>query len=215
MALGGSLAKARSTNLALLNSTPAVRVSQKKEWGEIISGWETKNRYEVAGADGQTLFWAGEVGGGFGAVIARAFLKAARPFTIEIRDTAGAPVLTVKRPWRWFFARAEIFDAGGSLLGAVQKRWAFFARRYTLEGPSGEALAEVHGPFFKPWTFHVSANGVEVAKVVKKWSGLLKEAFTDADNFGLEFAPHADDKLRPICLGATFLIDFVHFENRD
>ena len=36
--------------------------------------------------------------------------------------------------------------------------------------------------------------------------------FTNADNFGVTFGPRLPAGIRPVCLGATFLIDFEHFE---
>ena len=41
----------------------------------------------------------------------------------------------------------------------------------------------------------------------------MKEGFTDADNFGVEFPNEWDIRLKALFLGAVFLIDFVHFEN--
>ncbi len=42
----------------------------------------------------------------------------------------------------------------------------------------------------------------------------MKEGFTDADNFGVMFPADWDIKLKALFLGAVFLIDFVHFENK-
>ena len=177
--------------------------------------WETRNRYEIDDGSGAPILYAGEMGGGIGGFLLRRWLGGKRPFTIEVKDGSGATVLTVKRPWRFFFARAEILDASGRVIGAIQQRWSFFSRKYTVEGPTGAVGAELYGPFFKPWTFEVQVRGQTVGKIAKRWSGMLKEAFTDADNFGLELWPQVDDRLRPLCLGATFLIDFVHFEKND
>jgi hypothetical protein len=73
---------------------------------------------------------------------------------------------------------------------------------------------ELEGPFFKPWTFNIIKNGMEQGKIVKKWSGAMKELFTNADNFGIKFPPDCDLNTKAILLGAVFLIDFVHFEYR-
>ena len=54
----------------------------------------------------------------------------------------------------------------------------------------------------------------EVGLIQKKWSGLLKELFTDADNFWVDFEAVADPQLRALLFSATVLIDIVHFENR-
>ena len=50
--------------------------------------------------------------------------------------------------------------------------------------------------------------------IQKKWSGLLKEAFTDADNFWIDYAAIEDPQLRAVLFAAMVLIDIVHFENR-
>ena len=42
----------------------------------------------------------------------------------------------------------------------------------------------------------------------------MKEGFTDADNFGVMFPAEWDVELKALFLGAVFLIDFVHFENK-
>jgi hypothetical protein len=46
--------------------------------------------------------------------------------------------------------------------------------------------------------FEIRDDSKEYGKITKKWSGLLKEGFTDADNFGVTF-PN---------------VDFVHFEDK-
>ena len=68
--------------------------------------------------------------------------------------------------------------------------------------------------------------------ITKQWSGLGREAFTDADNFGVSFPQDLDVKakvkttlkkkfvfikvkyqnIQAVLLGAVFLIDFMFFE---
>lgn len=42
--------------------------------------------------------------------------------------------------------------------------------------------------------------------ISKQWTGLVKEAFTDADNFGIQFPGDLDVTLKAVLLGACFLI---------
>lgn len=204
----------QSTALLRLTTEEALRVRQQKEWGEILTGWETKNRYQVVGRDDRPLLMAGEVGEGLGAVLLRALLKKKRPFTIELRTPAGELFLKLVRPWRWFFSTLEIFSAQGVLQGIVQQRFKLFGRRLDILSPTGEELAVLKGPLFRPWTFHVERGGLQAGMIQKKWSGFGKEMFTDADNFGVSFASEMnDERLRTLMLAATFLIDFVYFEN--
>lgn len=45
-----------------------------------------------------------------------------------------------------------------------------------------------------------------VGRISKQWSGLIKEAFTDADNFGITFPIDLDVRMKAVMLGACFLI---------
>jgi uncharacterized protein YxjI len=194
-----------------LATTTAMVVQQQKEWGEILAGWETKNRYVVSTEDGTSLYQAGEVGTGW---LSRNFLKNKRPFTIEIRDSAGELSYRLLRPWRWFFSGASVLDSSESVLATVEQRFKILSRLYSIYGADGTEIAQLRGPFFKPWTFQLLVDGVEVGSIKKKWSGLLKEAFTDADNFRVELGSSMDPSLRAVMLATTFFIDFLHFENR-
>jgi hypothetical protein len=49
-------------------------------------------------------------------------------------------------------------------------------------------------------------GSTQVGKISKKWSGLAREAFTDADNFGINFPQDLDVKMKAVMLGACFLI---------
>ena len=201
----------RSARAARILSThDGLFVRQQKEWGETFAGWETINRYDVSTRNGELLFHAGELAE---SKTARFFMKNQRPFTIEVRDPEGHLALTVIRPWRWFFPRAEVYSARGKLLGAVQRRWGWFRRTYSIEGADGREVAVVRASFFRRWRFRILVGGHERGLIAKKWSGSLKEFFSTADNFGVTFEPELAANLRPTCLGATFLIDFVHFEN--
>ncbi len=195
-----------------LSGVGTLAVSQKKEWGEILSGFETKNKYAVMDGMGQTLYLAAEDGGSF---LLRTLLKGYRPFTVVVVDPQGQEVLRVKRPFRFIFQRAEIFDAQGELLGTVEKQFTLMRRVYTVSNAQGEEIFQLFGPILKPWTFQIRNGEVEYGKITKKWSGLMKEGFTDADNFGILFPEDWDVRLKALFMGIVFLIDFVHFERND
>jgi hypothetical protein len=126
-------AASKNSDLQNLARANALVIRQQKEWGEILTGFETKNRYDVMDHQNNPLIEALEEGDSAMATITRLFLKALRPFTMHL------------------------FSPGGT--------------------------------------------------------GLFKESFTDADNFGITFPPGIDLSQKALLLGAVFLIDFVHFEN--
>jgi uncharacterized protein YxjI len=145
----------------------------------------------------------------------RLFLRSMRPFTSHVEDlTQNRPMLVLRRPFRFIFHRLEVRDSQGNLVGAIQKKWTWFRRKYIVEGPDGQDVATLFGPFFRPWTFQIRMPGsdIEIGLVQKKWSGLLKEMFTQADNFWVSYEQVSDPSLRALLFAATVLIDIVHFE---
>lgn len=194
-----------------LNEAAGLVVSQKKEWGEILTGFETRNRYKVFDTDGRELFSAAEEGGN---VLLRWFLKAMRPFRVHIRGMDDSGMLQVRRPFRFFFHEAVVSDATGRVLGTIRRRFALLRRIYTVTDSHGREICQLFGPILHPWTFEVRQGGIEQGRICKKWSGLLKEGFTDADNFGVTFPLGWSSEHKALLLGAVFLVDFVHFEKR-
>jgi len=194
-----------------LSSISGLVVSQQKEWGEILTGFETKNRYAISDVSGSRLYLAAEEAG---STLLRLFLKALRPFTITVLTENGQVILRVIRPFRFYFHRADVVDSQGQTIGVIERRFSVLRRIYSVLDSSGEEVFQLFGPILHPWTFQIRNDGIEYGKITKKWSGLLKEGFTDADNFGVMFPAEWDVKLKALFLGAVFLIDFVHFENK-
>jgi Scramblase len=192
-----------------LAAAQALLITQQKEMVEIFTNFETKNRYIVTDENGRQVYLAAEEGTG---LLSRNLLKSARPWTIHVVRPDGTKVLAITRPWRWFFHEVAIHDAEGRFLGTVQRRWSWLRRLYSVCDDVGDEVCELFGPILHPWTFQIRAGGMDVGAIRKKWSGLLTEAYTKADNFGIQFPPDADPSLKAVLLGAVFLIDFCHFE---
>ena len=186
-------------------------ISQQKEWGEIVTGFETRNKYVVSDTEGNRLYLAAEEAG---SLLLRWFLKARRPFTIRVFTGDQQEVLRVQRPFRFYFHQAEVLDSQGQSLGVIEKRFSLVRRVYAVTDERGQEIAQLFGPLLRPWTFQIRSDGQTHGKITKKWSGLLKEGLTDADNFGVQFPATWDVRRKALFLGAVFLIDFVHFENR-
>ncbi|CAG2162276.1 unnamed protein product [Oppiella nova] len=64
------------------------------------------------------------------------------------------------------------------------------------------------------WTLLAKDSDRNVGKISKKWSGLLREHFTDADVFGVNFPGDQDVRAKALLMAATFLIDFMFFEKK-
>jgi len=208
-----------SPSVATVFSRPQrLSVRQRKRWLEILTSFDARNVYVVYDESGNPVLNVQEQGSGFGSLVKRLFLASYRPFTSHVEDLGGQGlVLSLRRPFRFIFHRLEVSDPQGNLIGAIQRRWTWFRRKYIVEGADGQELATLFGPLFRPWTFKILMPGSkqEVGLVQKKWSGLLKEMFTEADNFWVAFENVADPRLRALLFSATVLIDVVHFERKN
>ena len=197
-----------------LESVNTLVIRQEKEWPEIITDLEARNKYMVMDASGNPLYMAAEWEGSF---FTRNMLKSLRPFTIYIMPLDGSDstrVLALQRPFKFYLHKLEIFDRDWNLLGTIQRQFSILRRKYSVLNSSGYEVFQLFGPILHPWTFIIQIKGREVGKITKKWSGFLKEAFTKADNFGITFPVGLDATQKSLLLGAVFLIDFVHFERK-
>ncbi len=107
-----------------------------------------------------------------------------------------------------------VSDAMGKKLGTIIRDFSIINRKYRVLNASGLQTTAIIGPIYRPWTFFVTRQGKEIGKITKKWSGLKKEYFTDADTFGIKFNNKLDRTSKYLLLGAVFLIDFLHFEKK-
>jgi uncharacterized protein YxjI len=188
-------------------------IRQKKRWWEILTNFDTKNSYAVFDEEGNHTLQVKEEGSGVVSVIKRLLLRQMRPFKSVVYDNPiPKPILHLQRPFRFIFHELNVAAPDGTPMGTVVRRWTWFRRRYEVLDAQGAVVAELFGPIFSPWTFHVRVNGNEVGSIRKKWSGGMKEIFTDADNFAVTFDSINDPALKALVFAATVLIDVVHFE---
>lgn len=205
---------ARSSSLApRFAPLRRLTVRQRKRWTEILLSFELRNKYAVYDQDGRGVLTVEEVDTGLGALLARLLLGPMRPFKAMVSDAAsGEPLLLLRRPFRFFFHRLEVVEASSEPIGSIERRFAWVRRLYDISDRRGRVVGQIVGPFFKPWTFELHFGGRRVGSIVKRWSGLTKELFTDADNFGVDLAEVEDADAKVLAFAATVLVDVVHFE---
>lgn len=189
-------------------------VRQRTELAEML-GFEARNKYEILRRDGQPLCYAAEQQKGLGGMVMRQLLGHFRTFDVQIFTPDRRPVLKAHHPFRWLFQRLEVEDGSGRRLGALQQRFAVFSKRFDLEDGSGQVVATVSSPLWRPWTFSFQREGREVAVIRKRWSGALKELITDADNFVVEVLdPTLPPEHRALLLCGAIFVDLQYFEKK-
>ncbi|XP_060554044.1 phospholipid scramblase 1-like [Ruditapes philippinarum] len=108
----------------------------------------------------------------------------------------------------------------GHVIGYVSQAWSICKPRYKIQTANEETVLRVKGPCCT-WNlcgdieFDITTADETsfCGRITKQWSGLAKEAFTDADNYGISFPIDLDVNVKAVLVGAVFLIDFMYFEN--
>lgn len=195
----------------LLSAYPQLFVQQRKEWTEIIINWETSNRYVILDASRGQVGFVAERGGGFGTKLRRMFLRSHRPFDIDILSRTGEQLLLLTRKFFWFFSDLEVKSPEGERYGSVHRRFGFIHKIYDLRDEMGRVFVRVESPIWRLWTFPLLNTS---AKITKRWSGALREVFTDADTFLVDFGSESwSPSQKAVILAAAISIDFDFFEN--
>ena len=186
-------------------------VRQKIEKLEAITGFETRNHYELQTSEGQAVMWAYEESAG----LSRIFLKKHRPLTLHVAGRDGRDFLVASRKFFWFFMHLRVHSSDGRPIGAIRRKWGLLKRKMVIEDASGEVVADVAGPVFRPNTFTMHRHDQEIGKITKRWSGIGREMFTDADTFMVELpTDQVDDDFQSLALATAFAVDLDFFENK-
>lgn len=189
-------------------------VKQRKELFELL-GFETRNKYEICTENGKVIGFCAEQQKGLFGFLMRHFLGHWRSFVLHIYDDQKKEVFIVRHPFRFFFQRLEIDSVEGAHLGSLQQRFSIVRKKFDLEDSRGRVILRMQSGFFQFWTFPFLRGSSEVAVIRKKWSGLFKESFLDADNFKIEFGNQGlTPEERALILASGIFIDIQYFERK-
>ncbi|KAL4631489.1 phospholipid scramblase 2-like [Arapaima gigas] len=208
--------------LEYLTQIDQILIHQKVELLEAFIGFETNNQYEVKNSLGQKIYHAKEKND----CCTRNCCGSLRSFDMKIKDNLGQEVIRLIRPFRcatcWCpccLQEMEVQAPPGTTVGYVTQDWHPFLPKFSIQNPSRETLLKLEGPCFAcnccgDVNFELKGKdgGKPIGRISKQWSGLLKEVFTDTDNFGIQFPLDMDVKIKAVLMGACFLIDFMFFE---
>lgn len=195
-----------------LISAGALVVEQQRSLSEAIIGLERKNEYTVSDAGGRTLYSVDEESGFW----MRQVLGSFRPLVLVVTQTGTNLILfRIEKAFRLWHDRVTLTDSVGRTLGSVVSGFPIPVRWYTVRDHRGATIFRISGAFWRPWTFKIFRGEQPVGEIRKKWSGLMREAFTDADTFAAAFPAEIPVSQKALLMAALFLIDIVHFENNE
>ncbi|XP_058042987.1 phospholipid scramblase 1-like isoform X2 [Ahaetulla prasina] len=209
--------------LEYLSEMDQVIVDQQLELMEMISGYETCNKYEIKNSMGQWVYFAAEENDEYNMYRYGPF----RSFTIKLFDSANQPVIQLSRefhctcgcPCICCLQKLEVQAPLGTVIGYVKQKCYICRPKFVIQNEAGENILKLHGPNlschgYRDFHFEVKSfnQNSSIGKITRKWKGLAAEAATDASNFLIQFPMDLEIKTKTLLLGACFLLDFLFFE---
>ncbi|MBM3671608.1 MAG: scramblase [Actinobacteria bacterium] len=186
----------------LLNEAILV-VNQKTKLIELVT------EYKVFDQEGNEIGAVAQVGQSTAKKVLR-FVSSLDQFmthTYEIRDASGEVLLVLTRPRKIVKSSFAITRPDGTEVGQVKQNNVFGKISFSLE-VGGQPIGSLNAENWRAWNFNIQdASGNEIARITKKWEGLLKTSFTTADNYVVEIKDQLDDPLRSLVVAAALCVD--------
>ncbi|CAI5448393.1 unnamed protein product [Caenorhabditis angaria] len=198
--------------LNVINATTCILVQQCVEVIEVLTDFETSNRYIVHDMFMRPILYAYEVSG----VLGRVFAGSYRNFDMMFSDLYGQTVMRgLRRTNSGDTFRLEY--PIGNLIGVVIVDGCCAKQMIIRMSCGGPDLHVVYpscvsgcGTSVFPV---VTGNDQKVGEIVRCYPGFFKQAFTDADMFLVHFNPGLPIHFKLMLMAAVFLTDFVFFED--
>ena len=187
-----------------LLSQPALVINQKMKL------FELRNEFAILDGNGERIGSVTQVNQSLLTKLLRIFSDAdvMLPVTLEVTDAAGTPVLHIRKPW--FRITAQVSRPDGQPIGEVSKRIRVGKARFAMRDAAGIEVGSVIAENWRAKDFRIEdRNGMEVARISKKWRGLARELFTDADTYAVELPPALTDPLRSLAAATALAIDTI------
>ncbi|KAK7485425.1 hypothetical protein BaRGS_00023373 [Batillaria attramentaria] len=167
-----------------------ILVKQETSMMEILTGWEVKNKFKLLNSVGQQVYYAMEES----ETCMRICCGPQRGFVYHITDNMQQEIFRIRREFQcckgcnccpcescYYFASVEDRNGTQNLIAEVR-------------GPCCPCQNVCCTNDIEMPIFDMKTNS-EMGKISKQWPGLLKEMFTDSDNFRVTFPVESDDMM--------------------
>ena len=127
---------------------------------------------------------------------------------LPCRDVADGDVLEVIRPAKVVKSRLSVRTGDRRRVGEIVQDNVFGKIRFTLTDADGRSVGQVRAENWRAWDFAiVNRDGREVARIDKRFVGVLKAVFTTADTYVVHIDPTLDGDLRLLVIAAAAAVD--------
>lgn len=146
----------------------------------------------------------------------RTFLgKRLLPTCVVVAAFEGGPaLLTIERGGYLFRADVRVRDEEGQVIGRLRSKLLTIGGGMLVQTPEGEEVGQVNGDLIG-WNFAFVTGGRQVGTITKKWAGIGKEWFTNADTYAVAIETERPSRtLAALILASGIAIDTVFKERQ-
>jgi len=124
-----------------------------------------------------------------------------------VREADGTVVLRLTRPAKIMKSTVIVESADGKEIGKIRQENVIGKINFAFE-VGDRKIGAIHAENWRAWNFAVvDERGTEVARITKKWEGIVKAAFTTADNYFVQIHKPLTDPLRALVVAAALSVD--------
>lgn len=170
---------------------------------------ELNNQYQVFDQHGRTIAVVEQVGQSTAKKVLRLVSSLDQYFThkLQVRSPDGQPLLHLTRPAKVFKSTVVVADAHEREVGRIVQENMIGKINFALEA-NGQRLGAIRGENWRAWNFRIEdAAGAEVARITKTFEGLLKTAFTTADNYVVQIHARQPEPLHTLIVASALSVD--------
>ena len=170
---------------------------------------EVNNEYAIFNRDGAQIGSVRQVGQSKLKKIARVVSSLDQFFThhLQVVDQANNVVMTLTRPAKFVKSKVLVADGSGEAIGEIVQNNVFGKIKFGLVA-NGAEVGSINAENWRAWNFNIQdAAGQEVARITKTFEGVLKTAFTTADNYVVQINCELADPLRQLVVASALSVD--------
>jgi len=192
-----------TAGLGTLFTEPILVVNQKPKLIEVT------NQYQVFDQYGNVLGAVNEVGQSKGRKVLRVLTNVDQflRHRLVIIDAVGNPLLQLERPAKVFKSTIVVTNPQGQEIGRIIQENVFGKIHFAFES-GGYRYGSINAENWRAWNFSIRDHAdAEIGRITKTWGGLLKAAFTTADNYVVQIHRPLEDPLRSLVIAASLAVD--------
>lgn len=200
---GAGIQSAAGSGTGSVLHEPVLVVNQKAKLIEL------NNQYSVFDQHGTKIAAVNQVGQSAAKKVLRLVSSLDQFMThqLQVTDANDQVVMKLTRPRKVFKSTVVVSDAADREIGRIVQEKMIGKINFSLEA-DGQRVGGIFGENWRAWNFRIEdAGGQEVARITKTFEGVLKTAFTTADNYVVQKHVQAPEPLNSLIVASALSVD--------